>query len=137
MSSSSLKTTLDGYVGYRGRQGQLSFMLHRVTGLGVLLFLAIHIVDTAFVYFAPALYDEVMEVYRTTLFGVGELGLVFCLFFHGVNGVRIAYLDLVKPKGWTREGEQRSVVIILIITLLLFIPSALYMIFTNPSLLGG
>jgi succinate dehydrogenase / fumarate reductase, cytochrome b subunit len=137
MSSSSLKTTLNGYVGYRGRQGQLSFMLHRVTGLGVLLFLAIHIVDTAFVYFAPPLYDEVIELYRSTLFGIGELGLVFCLFFHGVNGVRIAYLDLVKPKGWTREGEQRSVVIILIITLLLFIPSALYMIFTNPSLLGG
>ena len=91
MSSSSLKTTVKGYIGYRGREGQLSFLLHRVTGLGVLLFLAIHIVDTAFVYFAPQLYEEVLGLYRTTLFGVGELGLVFCLFFHGVNGVRIAY----------------------------------------------
>jgi succinate dehydrogenase / fumarate reductase cytochrome b subunit len=136
MSSSSLKTTAKGYVGYRGREGQLSFLLHLVTGLGVLLFLAIHIVDTSFVYFAPPLYDDVIELYRSPLFGIGELGLVFCLFFHGVNGVRLAYLDLVKPKGWTKEGEPRSVVVILVISLLLFIPSALYMIFTNPSLLG-
>jgi succinate dehydrogenase / fumarate reductase cytochrome b subunit len=111
-------------------------MLHRVTGLGVLLFLAIHIVDTALVYFAPPIYEEVLGVYQSTLFGVGELALVFCLFFHGVNGVRIAYLDLIKPKGWTKVGEPRSVMIILVITLLLFIPSAAYMIFTNPSLLG-
>lgn len=137
MSSSSLKTTLKGYVAYRGRQGQLSFLLHRVTGLGVLLFLAIHIVDTSFVYFAPQLYDDVIELYRSTIFGIGELGLVFCLFFHGVNGVRIAYLDLVKPKGWTKESEQQSVIIVLVISLLLFIPSAVYMVIKNPSLLGG
>lgn len=136
MSSSSIKTTLKGYVGYRGREGQLSFMLHRVTGLGVLLFLAIHIVDTSFVYFAPELYDEVIGLYRSTLFGLGELALVFCLFFHGVNGVRIAYLDLVKPKGWTREAEPKSVMLILVISLLLFIPSAIFMVINNPSLLG-
>lgn len=141
MSSSSLKTTLKGYVGYRGRQGQYSFILHRLTGLGVLLFLAIHIVDTAFVYFAPHLYEEVIQLYRSTVFGIGEVGLVFCLFFHGVNGVRVAYLDLVKPKGWTIESEKRSVVIVMVITLILFIPSALIMLrnllLHNYGMFGG
>lgn len=141
MSSSSLKTTLKGYVGYRGRQGQYSFLLHRVTGLGVLLFLAIHIVDTSFVYFAPHLYEEVINLYRSTLFGIGEVGLVFCLFFHGVNGVRVAYLDLAKPKGWTKESEQRSVVIVMVITLILFIPSAFWMLrnllIHNYGMFGG
>jgi succinate dehydrogenase / fumarate reductase, cytochrome b subunit len=141
MSSSSLKTTLKGYVGYRGRQGQYSFILHRLTGLGVLLFLAIHIVDTAFVYFAPHLYEEVIQLYRSTVFGIGEVGLVFCLFFHGVNGVRVAYLDLVKPKSWTIESEKRSVVIVMVITLILFIPSALYMLrnllLHNYGMFGG
>lgn len=32
---------------YRGGSGHWSYLLHRVTGVGVLLFLAIHIVDTA------------------------------------------------------------------------------------------
>lgn len=141
MSSSSLKTTLKGYVGYRGREGQISFLLHRLTGLGVLLFLAIHIVDTSFVYFAPQLYEDVIQLYRSTVFGIGEVGLVFCLFYHGANGVRIAYLDLFKPKGWTKESERRSVIITMVATLVLFIPSALIMLrnllMHNYGLFGG
>lgn len=128
MSTSSLKTTLKGYVGYRGREGQWVFLLHRITGLGVLLFLAIHIVDTAFVYFMPELYTDVINLYRSTLFGIGEIGLIFSLFFHGINGLRIAYLDLVKPTKWTIEDQRRSAVIALIITLVLFIPSAAWML---------
>jgi succinate dehydrogenase / fumarate reductase, cytochrome b subunit len=141
MSSSSLKTTLKGYTNYRGREGQWSFLLHRITGLGVVFFLAIHIVDTSFVFFAPHLYDEVMQLYRSTLFGIGEVALIFCVFYHGVNGVRVAYLDLFKPKGWTRESEQRSVVIAAVATLLLFVPTAFWMVrnllIHNYGLFGG
>ena len=141
MSSSSLKTTLKGYVGYRGREGQWSFLLHRITGLGVLLFLLIHIVDTSFVYFLPNLYADVINLYRSTLFGIGEIGLIFCLFFHGVNGIRIAYLDIFKPTDWNVESERRSAVIALVITLVLFVPSAIFMVRSilihNFGLLGG
>lgn len=128
MSSSSLKTTLQGYVGYRGREGQWSFLLHRITGLGVLLFLAVHIVDTSFVYFFPHLYADVINLYRSTVFGIGEIALTFCLFYHGVNGLRIAYLDIIKPTQWSAEGERKSALIALIITLVLFIPSAAWML---------
>jgi succinate dehydrogenase / fumarate reductase cytochrome b subunit len=141
MSSSSLKTTLRGYVGYRGREGQWSFLLHRITGLGVLLFLLIHIVDTSTVYFLPNLYGEVINLYRSTLFGFGEIALIFCLFFHGVNGIRIAYLDLFKPTDWTIESERRSAVIALVITLVLFVPSAVFMLrnimIHNFGMFGG
>jgi succinate dehydrogenase / fumarate reductase cytochrome b subunit len=141
MSSSSLRTTLQGYVKYRGREGQWSFLLHRITGLGVLLFLAIHILDTATVYFLPSFYGEVINVYRSTLFGLGEIALVFCLFYHGVNGVRIAYLDIFKPTGWMPESERRSAMIALVVTLILFVPSALVMLrnllMHNFGLFGG
>jgi succinate dehydrogenase / fumarate reductase cytochrome b subunit len=124
-----MQTTLKGYVRYRGREGQWAFLLHRITGLGVLLFLAIHIVDTATVYFLPSLYTEVIAVYRSTIFGLGEIALVFCLFFHGVNGIRIAYMDIIKPTSWTPESERRSALIALVVTLVLFIPSAGYMFY--------
>lgn len=141
MSSSSMQTTLKGYVKYRGREGQWSFLLHRITGLGVLLFLAIHILDTATVYFIPNLYTEVINLYRSTVFGLGEIALVFCLFFHGVNGIRIAYLDLLKPTDWTQDKERRSAVIALVVTLILFVPSALWMLRNllvhNFGLFGG
>jgi succinate dehydrogenase / fumarate reductase cytochrome b subunit len=138
---SALKTTLAGYVGYRGREGQWAFMLHRITGLGVVLFLLIHIVDTSFVYFAPQLYDEVLDIYRSTLFGFGEMALVFCLFYHGVNGLRIAYLDLLAPKDWTIEKTRNSAKVALIISLGLWVPAAGWMFFNllkhNFGLFGG
>lgn len=138
---SALKTTLTGYTGYRGREGQWAFLLHRITGLGVVLFLLIHIVDTSFVYFAPQLYGDVISLYRSTLFNLGEVGLVFCLIYHGVNGLRIAYLDLLAPKNWTIEKQRRSMYLVLAVALVIWLPSAGYMIFNllknNYGLFGG
>ena len=74
---SGFKVALEGYTRYRGREGQWSFLLHRITGLGTLLFLTIHILDTATVYFYPSLYFEAIQIYRTTLFGIAEVFLVF------------------------------------------------------------
>jgi succinate dehydrogenase / fumarate reductase cytochrome b subunit len=138
---SYIKTTLAGYTGYRGREGQWAFLLHRISGLGVVLFLAIHIVDTSFVYFAPSLYEEVLNVYRSTIFSIGEMGLVFCLLFHGVNGLRIAYLDLFAPKDWTIEKTRNSARVALIIALVLWVPSVAVMAYSmlkfNFGMFGG
>ena len=58
---------------YRGRAGQWAWILHRVTGVGVLLFLLVHIVDTAFIGWGPELYNKAMAVYRLSVFRVGEV----------------------------------------------------------------
>lgn len=138
---SALKTTLTGYTQYRGREGQWSFFLHRITGLGTLLFLAIHILDTATVYFFPSLYAEAIGLYRTTLFGVGELALIFCVFYHGVNGLRIAFFDMIAPKNWVIPSERRSAIWTLVITLVIWVPAAFIMgrnlLIHNFGLFGG
>ncbi|MCH7985312.1 MAG: succinate dehydrogenase, cytochrome b556 subunit, partial [Acidobacteria bacterium] len=60
---------------YRGGEGQWAWILHRFTGLGVLLFLVIHILDTFVIVFGPETYDKVMALYRHPLFRVSEVGL--------------------------------------------------------------
>ena len=137
---STLKTTLAGYTQYRGREGQISFLLHRVTGLGTLLFLAIHILDTATVYFFPNLYADATNIYRTTIFGLAEMGLLFCVFYHGVNGLRIAYFDMIAPKGWEIPSERKTALWTLGITLVIWLPSVLIMgrnLLINNFGLGG
>jgi succinate dehydrogenase / fumarate reductase cytochrome b subunit len=76
----SLRTSFTGYLTYRGGEGQVSFLLHRATGLGLLFFLTIHIVDTALVYFAPHLYEHALALYRSTPFMLGEIGLGLTTF---------------------------------------------------------
>jgi len=138
---SSIKTTLSGYAGYRGREGHWSFLLHRITGVGIVLFLTIHIIDIALVYFHPAGFMEVLELYQTTLFGIGEIALVFSVFFHGVNGLRIAYFDMFKPQNWTIETQRKSSWITLAIAVVLWLPATFVMVrnilYHNYGLFGG
>jgi succinate dehydrogenase / fumarate reductase cytochrome b subunit len=136
----NVKTTLSGYAQYRG-QGHYIFLLHRITGLGTLLFLAIHIVDTAVVYFAPSMYADAIALYRSTPFMLGEIGLVFCLIFHGVNGMRIAWFDLFKPGAWEKQNANRVMLISLIVSILLWLPAAIVMAYNilkyNLGMFGG
>lgn len=78
---------------YRGGVGQWSFALHRVTGVGVLIFLCLHILDTALIVLGPEQYNAIIALYRLPVFKVMEIGLVACVLFHALNGVRIILID--------------------------------------------
>lgn len=138
---STLRTTLTGYAQYRGREGQVSFLLHRLTGLGTLLFLAIHILDTATVYFYPSLYADAIGIYRTTLFGLGEMVLLFCVFYHGVNGLRIAFFDMIASKYWQIPTARKTALWTLGISIVIWLPAAVIMgrnlLINNFGLFGG
>lgn len=129
---SPLRTVITGSVRYRGREGQLAFILHRLSGLGTLLFLALHILDTSTVYFFPALYQEALALYRHPLFMLGEIFLVAAVVYHGVNGLRIALFDLF-PRLWRAEREKPSVYTTLAVTVILWLPAAFIM---GRSLIG-
>ena len=128
--SSALRTTVTGYALYKGREGQYAFLLHRLTGLGTLLFLLIHILDTATVYFIPSLYEHAIELYRNPIFMMGEIGLVFSVIYHGVNGLRIAILDLWAPARWTIKFSRNTVRATLLVSLLLWAPAGGWMFYT-------
>ena len=89
---------------YKGREGQWSWIFHRVTGLGVLLFLLIHIIDTMLVGWGPDLYDKVMGVYSHPAFRISEVGLFAAVLYHALNGIRIILVDFW-PDG-TRYHKQ-------------------------------
>lgn len=123
----NLQVNVAGLTGYRGREGQISYILHRLTGLGTLLFLTIHILDTATVYFFPSLYSHAIALYRTTPLMLGEIVLVFSVIFHGVNGARIAIFDIWFPELWNIEMERKTALWGLGIAILLWLPAAFLM----------
>lgn len=78
---------------YKGREGMWTWVLHRATGLGVLFFLIVHVVDTGLVIYSPEFYDHALDLYRHPLFRVGELFIFFGVLFHALNGLRIIVQD--------------------------------------------
>jgi succinate dehydrogenase / fumarate reductase, cytochrome b subunit len=79
---------------YRGRSGMWTWILHRVTGLGILLFLIVHVADTAAVAYWPEFYDRTLELYKLPIFRFAELLIVFSVLYHALNGMRIVIQDL-------------------------------------------
>ncbi len=88
---------------YRGREGQWSWLMHRVTGVGIILFLFAHIVDTALVGWGPEAYNKVVAVYHNPFIRLLELALVAMVIFHALNGVRIMLIDFF-PKLADRQA---------------------------------
>jgi succinate dehydrogenase / fumarate reductase cytochrome b subunit len=117
-------STLSGYANYKGGQGFLSFILHRITGLGTLLFLTVHISMTSMVYIYPTLYSRLIEIFQWPLVMLLEIILVFCVIYHGANGLRIAYIDLFKPHLLREKHSTKAMVTTLVIAILLWLPAA-------------
>lgn len=79
---------------YRGREGMWAFLLHRITGVAVLLYLFLHILDTSLVGFGPEVYDSFVGIYHNPFVRVMEFLLGVALLFHAGNGVRVTLIDL-------------------------------------------
>lgn len=77
---------------YRGAPGQWAFYAHRVTGFLVFAFLLLHVVDVSLVRW-PSVYNDVHRIYGNVVLRVFEVGLLFSLLFHALNGLRIIAVD--------------------------------------------
>jgi len=115
----SLVLTIRETLRYRGAIGQWSWVLHRLTGLGVVFFLIIHVVDTSWSVFYPDLYEKAIAAYQTPLFTLGEFGLVFAVVYHALNGLRIALMDF-QPKWW--KYQERAAYGVIAGTVLILVP---------------
>jgi succinate dehydrogenase / fumarate reductase, cytochrome b subunit len=110
---------------YKGQSGMFAWLLHRVAGLGVLLFLLVHIVDISLLGFGPNVYNEGIALFGTTLVRIISLLLIAALLYHSFNGVRIMLIDFVPQAA----RYQRSMFwAAMILTIVVFLPMAYFVI---------
>lgn len=119
---------------YRGGIGQWAWAVNRVAGLGVLLFLALHIVDIFVAGFGPSLFDELLFLYKGPVVRVLDIFLVFGLLYHGINGLRLTLMDFV-PR--TAKHHLRLFYAQIAIFLIIFVPASLALLNEFYGLVGG
>jgi succinate dehydrogenase / fumarate reductase cytochrome b subunit len=110
---------------YKGQSGMWSWLLHRISGLGILLFLLIHIVDISLLGFGPRVYNEGIALFGTTIVRILSLGLIAGVLYHAFNGIRIMLIDFW-PKGARYQGIMFATVMVL--TIVCFLPMAYFVI---------
>ncbi len=82
--------------------GQVAWVLHRVSGLAIVLYLVVHIYSISKLS-DPATFDAEMALYSKPLFRLGEVALLAACVFHGLNGIRILLVDFA---GGARYHKQ-------------------------------
>ena len=88
----SRRVSLRSGLRYRGRQGMLNWILHRITGLGIVLFVGLHIIASFFgQQFGDDLAFAINAIYESWQF---QIFVYFSVLFHAINGARLALMDL-------------------------------------------
>lgn len=128
---------------YRWFTGSLAYVLHRVTGIALLVYLFFHIQSITEANLAdPSRYDVLMRRFQEPDFKIGEILLYAALLFHGINGIRILIVDFaVKGTHWHKKLFWLFALLIAALTLIGAIPLILHSnvqpIFVEDALPGG
>jgi succinate dehydrogenase / fumarate reductase cytochrome b subunit len=84
-----------GWVDPRGRRmGQWAWMINRLTGLGILLYLGLHLAVLSLLARGPDAWNGFVTLALNPIFLLMDVVLIFGLLFHGLNGIRVTLVGL-------------------------------------------
>lgn len=75
---------------FRARDaGTWAFILNRVTGLGLALYLFLHLIVLGQLAQGPQAWENFLKTMKSPLFMLGEFLVIVAGIYHGLNGIRI------------------------------------------------
>jgi succinate dehydrogenase cytochrome b subunit len=96
-----------GIVGWLGggRWGveRYLYILHRLTGLGLLLFFMMHIFASTARIWGPESWAAAMAILKNPVFKLGEFCVFVIFAFHALNGIRLILIELGLAVGKAEE----------------------------------
>lgn len=110
---------------YRISWSHLAWLGHRLSGIGVLVYLMMHIVENATLAFGPDVYDLTQTFFRNLPVRLGEILLMAALVYHSLNGLRVVVMDFWPS---TTRWYKPLTYGVIIATVIAMIPLALLMI---------
>lgn len=73
---------------YKGQGPMLTFVLHRIGGMGMAIFVTVHILSS---FLGGDVGQFLNDIYMHWAF---QIFIFFCALFHAINGLRITILDI-------------------------------------------
>jgi succinate dehydrogenase / fumarate reductase cytochrome b subunit len=90
------RVTLGQALRYRGGQPMTVWLLHRITGVGIVLYVGMHVLAAFMLYATQGGTTNVVAGALTSFYETlwVQFFVLFCVLFHAVNGLRVAVLDM-------------------------------------------
>ena len=90
-------------VGGRWGSERYLYLLHRLTGLAILLFFLLHIFASSTRMYGPETWNAAMQILKNPIFRLGEFAVYAAFAFHALNGVRLILIQLGFAVGKVEE----------------------------------
>lgn len=89
------RVTLLQALRYRGGQPMLAWLLHRIAGIGIILFVSMHVLAGFFSYSVQGAAGSVGQVVNSVYESLPmQIFVLFAVLYHATNGLRIVILDM-------------------------------------------
>ncbi len=104
METQSTWQKIWNWIDWRGRrEGGLGFILMRLTAIGLVFYLALHLTMLSNLARGPEAWDSFITLVKNPIFVVGDAVLIFGLVYHAINGIRVTILGL----GWGSKYQAQ------------------------------
>lgn len=87
---------------YRVRTGMFAWAMHRLTGIGLVVYLIIHVWGLKSLS-NPETFNALIAKYHSPIFKIGEFLLLVGVAYHAMNGLRIVLIDFL---GWSPRQKK-------------------------------
>jgi succinate dehydrogenase / fumarate reductase, cytochrome b subunit len=84
--------------------GMLAFMLHRLTGIGLVFYLYLHLAVLSKLRGGPESWDSFLALVRSPWFLFLDGILLLGVLFHGLNGLRLTLIGLNLGLRWQKAA---------------------------------
>lgn len=116
---------------YRGREGQWAFILHRLSGVALALYLLLHVFDISLVMYGPAAFNRFLAFYHQWPFRIGLILVIAGVVYHAFNGLRIILMDFTS---WGTRYQRLMWYGVLAVTAIIGVPVLVKVV---PEILRG
>ena len=108
----------------RKKVGSWAFALNRLTGLGLTIYLILHLGVLTILLQGESAWNDFVAVIKSPFFLILDVVLFFGLIFHALNGIRVGLVGL----GFATENQRSlfwglmgvGLILLFIVTLLVF-----------------
>jgi succinate dehydrogenase / fumarate reductase cytochrome b subunit len=108
--------------------GTWSWLLHRISGLLLLVYLFMHLWVLGSANSGAAAFDLRLKTVQSPLFHFLEIGLILVIFYHMVNGIAVTVMDFADISSKHKAVVTAMVTvfaILAIVTLVVLLPRVL------------
>ncbi|HBC47409.1 MAG TPA: succinate dehydrogenase, cytochrome b556 subunit [candidate division Zixibacteria bacterium] len=109
--------------------GTFAWVLHRITGLLLLVYLFMHLWVLGSANSGPGAFDQRLRMVQSPIFHFLEIGLILTVFYHMINGLSITIMDFFNLSSKHKTLVTISVVIFAVVAIVAFgimLPRALH-----------